>query len=152
MIGARTFVDGALRANNPVDDVEREASNIWCPEADVKPLVKIFISIGTGNPDTKAFKTNAPKTHQTLIALATETENIEQIFIERWARQFSKDRYFRFNVQQGLQNVGLEEYKQQDLIESATEEYIEHMDCKVRKRKCVENLAQKQSVCIEDFS
>lgn len=28
-IGARRFVDGALGANNPVDEVEGEASNIW---------------------------------------------------------------------------------------------------------------------------
>src|SRR5688572_2215858 len=40
-IGARNFVDGALGANNPVDQVEWEASNIWCPETgDLKPLVK----------------------------------------------------------------------------------------------------------------
>lgn len=141
-----------MGANNPVDHVEGEASNIWCPEADLKPLVKIFISIGTGNPGTKAFKANALKIHQTLIDLATETESTERKFIERWAAHFSQDRYFRFNVQQGLQTVGLDEYKEQDLIESATEEYIEHMDCKIRKRKCVENLAQKQSVCMEDIS
>jgi predicted acylesterase/phospholipase RssA len=49
-IGARKFVDGVLGANNPVDKVEGEASNIWCSEtADLKPLVKCFISIGTGS-------------------------------------------------------------------------------------------------------
>lgn len=31
-IGARQFVDGALGADNPVDEVEGEASNIWCSE------------------------------------------------------------------------------------------------------------------------
>jgi predicted acylesterase/phospholipase RssA len=30
-IGARHFVDGALGANNPVDEMEGEASDIWCP-------------------------------------------------------------------------------------------------------------------------
>lgn len=40
-IGDRTFTDGGLGANNPVDEVEGEASNIWCPETgDLKPLVK----------------------------------------------------------------------------------------------------------------
>lgn len=31
-IGDRTFADGGLGANNPVDEVEGEASNIWCSE------------------------------------------------------------------------------------------------------------------------
>lgn len=55
-IGARRFVDGALGANNPVDEVEGEASDIWCPETELKPLVKCFISIGTGNPGKKAME------------------------------------------------------------------------------------------------
>jgi hypothetical protein len=40
-----------------VDEVEGEASNIWYSETgDLKPLVKYFISIGTGNPDKKPFE------------------------------------------------------------------------------------------------
>ena len=35
------FVDGALGANNPVDEVWNEALNIWCPNDDVlEPLVQ----------------------------------------------------------------------------------------------------------------
>lgn len=58
-IGAREFEDGALGANNPVDEVEGEAGKIWSPnEGDLKPLVKCFVSIGTGNPGKKALKDN----------------------------------------------------------------------------------------------
>src|SRR5580700_10074837 len=50
-IGGRQFVDGALGANNPVDEVAGEAVSIWCSETgDLNPLVKCFISIGTGYP------------------------------------------------------------------------------------------------------
>jgi predicted acylesterase/phospholipase RssA len=43
-VGERSFADGGLGANNPVDEVEGEASNIWCVETgDLKPLVKCFI-------------------------------------------------------------------------------------------------------------
>jgi hypothetical protein len=46
-----------LGANNPVDEVEDEASKIWCSETrDPKPLAKYFISIGTGNPGKKPFE------------------------------------------------------------------------------------------------
>jgi hypothetical protein len=34
--------------------VEEEASNIWCSDSrELKPLVKCFISIGTGHPGKK---------------------------------------------------------------------------------------------------
>jgi len=58
-IGAHRFADGSLGANNPIDKVEGEALNIWCAKTgDLKPLVKCFISIGTGNPGKKAIKDN----------------------------------------------------------------------------------------------
>ena len=57
VINDHSFADGAFRANNPVNEVEGEAMNIWSPvTGDLKPLVKCFISIGTGNPGIKAFK------------------------------------------------------------------------------------------------
>lgn len=152
-IGARKFVDGALGANNPVDEVESEASNIWCPETgDLKPLVKCFISIGTGNPGKKAIEDNIVKFSKTLVAIATETEKTADRFVERWRRHFDESRYFRFNVQQGLQNVGLAEYQEQGTIEAATEEYLKHQEQKFRVRDCVQNLKQKECVFVEDFS
>ncbi|GIC94699.1 uncharacterized protein Aud_002028 [Aspergillus udagawae] len=154
LIGPRCFVDGALGANNPVDEVEGEASNIWCPDTgDLKPLVKCFISIGTGNPGKRAIEDNLFKFFsKTLVAISTETEETERKFIARWAGHFNQKRFFRFNVEQGLQNVGLTEYKEQGLIEAATHEYIAHQNQKFRVRDCVQNLRQKQCVCIENFA
>jgi predicted acylesterase/phospholipase RssA len=153
-IGDRTFTDGGLGANNPVDEVEGEASNIWCSETgDLKPLVKCFISIGTGNPGKKAFEDSMIKfIGQTVVEIATETENTERRFIARWAKHFDQKRYFRFNVDQGLQNIGLDEYKKKGAMEAATEGYLTHMTQKFRVRDCIQNLRLKQSVYIEDFS
>lgn len=55
LISARRFAGGGLGANDPVGEVEGEASNIWCEDTgDLKPQVKCIISIGTGNPGKKA--------------------------------------------------------------------------------------------------
>lgn len=150
-IGARQFVDGALGANNPVDEVEGEASNIWTSRTgDLKPLVKCFISIGTGNPGKKAIQDNMLKfLSKTLVGITTETEETERRFIARWAKHYDEKRYFRFNVDQGLQEVGLAEYKEQGRMEAATDKYLRHQAQKVRVRDCVENLQLKQSVYIE---
>lgn len=153
-IGGRQFVDGALGANNPVDEVEGEASNIWSPgTGDLKPLVKCFVSVGTGNPGRKALEDNILRfVSKSLVKIATETEETERKFIARWARHYDENRYFRFNVDQGLQDVSLEEYKEQGRIEAATDEYLKHQAQKFLVRNCARNLRQKQSVYIEDFA
>jgi predicted acylesterase/phospholipase RssA len=153
-IGARRFVDGALGANNPVDEVEGEASNIWCSETgDLKPLVKCFISIGTGKPGTKAIEDNLLKFLSiTLVDIATETENTEKNFIARWRQHYDEKRYFRLNVEQGLQRIGLAEYQEQGAIEAATDSYLNYQAQKFLVRNCVANLRQKQSVYTETFA
>jgi hypothetical protein len=153
-IGDRPFADAGLGANNPIDKVEGEASNIWCSETgDLKPLVKCFISIGTGNPGKKAFENGMIKfLWQTVVQIATETENTEKKFIARWARHFDEKRYFRFNVEQGLQEIGLDEYKKKEAIEAATERYLTYMAQKFRVRDCIQNMRIKQSMYLEDFA
>jgi predicted acylesterase/phospholipase RssA len=153
-IGARQFVDGALGANNPVDEVEGEAANIWSPGVgDLKPLVKCFVSIGTGHPGKKALEDNMVKfLSKSLVGIATETEETERKFIARWAKHYDEKRFFRFNVDQGLQDVGLAEYKEQGKMEAVTDEYLRHQAQKFRVRDCVANLQQKQSVYLEDFA
>lgn len=147
-IGVRRFVDGALGANNPVDELEEAASNIWCNQTGVlKPLVKCFISIGTGNPGKKAIEDKVLSfLSKTLIKISTETEETAKRFIARWRDLYDADRYFRFNVDQGLQEVGLHEYKEQGRIEAATQIYLENHEQVSRMRKCVRNMEQKENV------
>lgn len=137
-----------------MDEVEGEASNIWCLETgDLKPLVKCFISIGTGNPGKKPFEDSMLMfLGQTVVQIATETENAERRFIARWARHFDEKRYFRFNVEQGLQGIGLDEYKKKGVMEAATEGYLTHMAQKFRVRDCIQNMRLKKSVYLEDFA
>lgn len=153
-IGARHFKDGALGANNPVEEVEGEASDIWCSgTGDLKPLVKCFISVGTGNPGKKAIKDNLLKfLSKTLVEITTETEETAKKFLARWREHYDQKRYFRLNVDQGLQDVGLAEYREQGTIETATHQYLDDQQQVFRVRDCVGNLKQKQSVYLEDFA
>jgi hypothetical protein len=150
----RQFVDGALGANNPANEVENEAANIWSPNTgDVKPLVKCFVSIGTGHPGKKALEDNIVKfLSKSLVGIATETEKTAADCVSRWRYHFDTKRYFRFNVDQGLQDVGLAEYKEQGKMEAATDEYLRNQAQKFQVRDCVENLQQKQSVYMKDFA
>ncbi len=108
-IGSREFVDGALGANNPVEQVEGEASNIWCFETrDLKPHVKCFISIGAGYPSARAVEDSvAIFLKSTLAGIATEAEDTAQRFAACW-RPDGEDRrsYFRFNAHRGFRTWG----------------------------------------------
>ncbi|XTI85062.1 acyl transferase/acyl hydrolase/lysophospholipase [Cenococcum geophilum] len=81
-IRACRFTNSSLGTNNPINK---------CAEiGDLKPLVKYFILIGTGNPRKKAIKDNILRfLSRTLMGIATQTEKTKKRFI----------RYFRFNAQ-----------------------------------------------------
>lgn len=147
-------MDGALGANNPVEEVEGEAANIWCSETgNLKPLVKCFVSIGTGNPGKRAIEDNMLNFFsKTLVGITTETEATGRKFVARWAEHLDNKRLFRFNVEQGLQGVGLAEFAEQGTIEAVTSEYLTHQSQKFQVRDCVSNLTQKQGEYSENGS
>ncbi|KAL5330889.1 hypothetical protein ACEPPN_000414 [Leptodophora sp. 'Broadleaf-Isolate-01'] len=142
----RKFVDGGLGANNPVEQLWNEAQHIWCSsgETELSALLKCLISVGTGNPGKKPIAEGSFKFFtETLVGIATQTEDTAKVFVERHRLLYENRRYFRFNVQQGLQGVGLEEYKAAALIDAATTEYMDGQELKSAARECAMNLKQK---------
>jgi hypothetical protein len=141
----RKYVDGAIGANNPVNEVEDEASNIWCEvTGKLEPLVKCFISIGTGDPGKQSIQDRSWRfLAESVVSVATETREMDERFTGRWRAHLDK-RYFRFNVEQGLQGIGLAEYMQEAKISAATCEYLDGHGLKRRVRDCVENLRYKK--------
>ncbi|CAF9930839.1 MAG: hypothetical protein ALECFALPRED_004739 [Alectoria fallacina] len=140
------YVDAGLGRNNPVDEVWTEAQDIWSPEGnDLAALVKCFISIGTGNPGTSPIEDGALKIFtKTLKDIATETEKTAEIFARSRRGLLTQQRYFRFNVDQGLQNVGLEEYKKEKDIVSATSLYMESQHMQSQMRDCSKAMKDKE--------
>lgn len=152
----RRFVDGALGANNPSDQLWNEAQIVWCKNGEIElgDLLKCFVSIGTGNPGSRPIAEGSLRFFsETLVKIATQTEDTAKLFVARHRRLYETKRYFRFNVQQGLQNVGLEEYKAAGLIDAATAEYMDGQEVKSAAEECALNLEQKQCVYSDlDFS
>ncbi|KAF2143150.1 uncharacterized protein K452DRAFT_225410 [Aplosporella prunicola CBS 121167] len=151
-IGERGFVDGGLQLNNPVAKVEEEASDIWCPKnGELKPLVKCFVSIGTGYPKEVTVQDRTLRfLAVTAVSLASETEITAKEFIKRWRGHYDENRYFRFNVQHGLDKIGLEEYQKRGAVEEAAENYLSQQELRGSLRRCVANLKEKESVWIDN--
>ena len=154
-IGQQTYGDGGMLANNPVHEVWSEARDIWRPKSDdISPYIKCILSIGTGDPGLRSLENKIwAFAKDTLSAIATETRKTAEDFRQAHSEMFDAGRAFRFNVEQGLQDVGLEEYLKAGLILTATGSYMESQEHVDRVDRCASNLASKQcTFLLEDFS
>ncbi|KAL8797765.1 MAG: hypothetical protein Q9195_000117 [Heterodermia aff. obscurata] len=143
-IGSCHYVDGALRHNNPVLEVEAEAQDIWSSDqGNLKPLVKCFLSIGTGTPEAAALSNNWVKLAKSLTSIVTDTEEANKTFQNLWRRHMKDNRMFRFDVAKGLEKVRLDGYEQQGTIEAATKDYLDNRVQQFKLQACAENLMEK---------
>jgi predicted acylesterase/phospholipase RssA len=137
------FVDGATGANNPVVELWNQAQLMW----GVEPLegkVLCLVSVGTGIPSLKPFRDDVLHMGETLVAIATETEQTAERFRQDKSQLDSSGRYFRFNVVRGLEDIGLEESAKRKEIASATRRYIGSQDVFKQMQACAGNLAGRE--------
>jgi hypothetical protein len=147
-IGVRQYAGGDLGANNPVDQVWNEARSLWSTEENLESLVKCYISIGAGKPGRSSVEGDLSKLlTKTMSDLAMETERTAQDFEKRFPKLLDplNTRYFRFNVDSHLQDVGWEEFLQQALVEAATEDYLDETIQKNHVAQCSTLLLLKHS-------
>ncbi|RYP47753.1 hypothetical protein DL768_006221 [Monosporascus sp. mg162] len=135
------FVDGAFGANNPIYTLWNQAQDVW--GADLQNKLSCLVSIGTGVPGLKPVHDDALKIWSTLKRLATETETTAEQFRRDKSSFGNEGRYFRFNVDRGLEGIGLEESKKIKEIAAATRLYIESQAVFQQMKACANNLAER---------
>ncbi|KAF2678494.1 FabD/lysophospholipase-like protein [Lentithecium fluviatile CBS 122367] len=139
------FVDGATGANNPVVELWNQAQLMWGPDP-LEGKVKCLVSIGTGILSLKPFRDDLLHIGKTLIAIATETEQTAERFRQDKTYLDSSNRYFRFNVIRGLEDIGLEESTKRKEIAAATRRYVASQDVYKQMQACASNLASREYV------
>jgi predicted acylesterase/phospholipase RssA len=137
------FVDGATGANNPVVELWNQAQTLWGPEP-LEGRVQCLVSIGTGIPSLKPFRDDVFHIGETLVAIATETEQTAERFRRDKESLDGSSRYFRFNVVRGLEEIGLEESTKKNEIAAATRRYIESQEVFKQIQACAGNLARRE--------
>ncbi|KAG9196814.1 hypothetical protein G6514_004066, partial [Epicoccum nigrum] len=137
------FVDGATGANNPVREVWDQAQAVWGAEQPLEGQVKCLVSIGTGVPSLKPFKDDVLHIGATLVAIATETEMTAERFQRERPLLDSTGRYYRFNVDRGLEDIGLEEAKKVREMAAATRRYIGRQAVHAQMQACAGSIASR---------
>jgi hypothetical protein len=140
-INSRRSSDGGLGFNNPIYELWEEAQDVL----KYQPL-RCLVSIGTGMPGVQPVGSSLKTLFETLRAIATETQKTHERFSLSHAEN-TKGRYFRFNVDRGMENIGLDEYKRIGTMHELTRGYLDHTpglpsqleDCanKLRKQKAI---------------
>ncbi|KAF2186398.1 FabD/lysophospholipase-like protein [Zopfia rhizophila CBS 207.26] len=134
----QTFVDGAVLYNNPVQLVQREASQLW-PGRKV-----VMISVGTGAAPSKSFEGNLLAIVRSMKSILTQTERTANDFYHANPDMATDGRLFRFNVSRGLENIGLEEWKEIGAVVDATQSYLDQAETNEKLESCVERLSRQQ--------
>ena len=140
-----TFVDGAVRANNPIQLVVDEAERIW-PN---RPFGCV-VSMGTGWKNIKPIATSKPRLHEVLktlteIAMDANTKAREFANTKLGAQLQRNEKYFRFFVSQGLENINLADWEKLPWMETMTIPYLS--DNALSIIACGKNLVHPSSLC-----
>ena len=137
------FVDGATGANNPVWEVWNQAQLMWGPQP-LEGRVKCVVSIGTGVPSLKPFRDHVLHIGETLVAIATETEQTAERFRRDKSHLEDNGQYYRFNVDRGLEEIGLEESGKRKEIAAATRRYVGSQGVFKQMQACAVNIAGRE--------
>jgi hypothetical protein len=146
------FLDGATGANNPVKVACAEARDVWQIQDSIDDHLHCLISIGTGVPSVEPFGTTLKAIAKTLKAMAVETEKTAEEFLREHTKLHTNQRYFRFNVDRGLENIGLEESGKRHHIIAATRRYIILEGTKKQMDYCAETMRVIECMLEEEFS
>lgn len=106
--------------------------------------LKCLVSIGTGVPALKPVRDDVLGIWATLKELATETERTAEKFRRDKSSLDDEGRYYRFNVDRGLEQIGLEESKKKKEIAAATGRYIASQIVFKQMNACANAIARRE--------
>lgn len=152
-IGGEVFVDGALGANNPANEAFKEIQKIYgLSFAEAESRLACFTSIGTGHLGLNELTDNAWElVRETMVKIVTQTERTARDFEESHFTLFSSGRAFRFNVDHGLEAVGLDEWNQLGAIKAKTRNWLGYASHANEVGLCAKQLANNVGLLDQFF-
>ena len=135
------FTGGQTDTDNPIQMVWNEAHHVFLREGQMlEGNLKCLVSIGTGKPSLKAFSGNLQSVAHTLIRMASDTQNIANSFQYAHGELVPNHQYFRFDVDQGLEGIGLEHAARAAEIMAATRNYLQSVELGSQMHACAGRL------------
>jgi hypothetical protein len=139
-----------------VSELWNEAQDIWNSAGKLEDNIKCVVSIGTGRPSLRPFGNDFIEIARSLLAISKETESTAESFIRDKRQLYKEGRYFRFNVERGLEDIGFEDLNQRNAIISATSYYLESHEVFTRMQsfsmisKSIATLSETEAYYIQE--
>ncbi|KAF5682097.1 acyl transferase acyl hydrolase lysophospholipase [Fusarium denticulatum] len=111
-----TFIDAGFGYNNPCEYLIREAKDQFPGRDEMRVL-----SIGTGLGDVVSIKDTRASILRALKKMATTSKKVALRLDERYGET---ETYHRFNVERGLEDISLSDWKETSSISSHTHNYL----------------------------
>lgn len=130
---AETFIDGGLGFNNPIYMVLNESHDIF-PDQNINVLV----SVGTGAKTPRRVGSNLASLAKKVAEMATDaTREAEDFSFFVASRDPGlRDAYFRFDVNDGLSTIPLQEWRMLAIISQKTRTWLSKLSSKNKLEQC----------------
>ena len=131
-----TLEFGPSEFHNPIEIVYNEARSLW-PEREI-----ILVSIGAGAAPRNKFSGILGKIIETAQMASTGAEAIARKFEQEHTGTSVNTSLYRFNVREGLSDIGLEEYKSLKALEAESLKYLWMPDTSNHLLQCIRALSE----------
>lgn len=121
------WCDGAIRRNNPINEALAEVARV--PEWEGK-RIGCILSLGTGLARSRPVSSNLASFLKGALKMLTDAEDTAKVFAaSSLGRELANtNRYFRFNVPHGMEDLQLDEWKAADRMKAMTTDYLSHAE------------------------
>ena len=109
-----------MRNNNPIFAMVEQVREEWPDDH-----IACVVSIGTGRMETRGLGSDLKSVIEACTEIVTDTEQTAERFKRSYRNLIGDGRYFRFNVDQGMQGIGLEEHDKINIMAAATDGYLD---------------------------
>lgn len=138
------FTDGGTGANNPIRHLWNEAQEVFCDGSYSRLLknIRVVVSVGTGVPNLKEFGNDPLAIGKTLMDISTETEVTANGFHQTNSDLDDEGRYYRFNVDKGLAEIGLDKADEIKRVKDLTDEFLKLQTNQSAIKKCAVKMGE----------
>ncbi|ERF69251.1 hypothetical protein EPUS_09068 [Endocarpon pusillum Z07020] len=135
------FTGGRPDIDNPIQTVWNEAQHVFLrEEMMLKGNLKCLVSIGTGEPSLEAFGGNLRAVGLSIGRMAIYSRIVAHSFQSAHGELVRNHQYFRFNIDQGLEDIGLEHSTRAGDIMKATRNYLQSAELSSQIQACAGRL------------
>ena len=153
------FIDGGVGCNNPTKILIKEAKSYYRMKGYKATQPTCLVSIGTGHKDLIQLHRAASmfwfkdrsglSIAPALGEIATDCENTHDEVLLTYLENNTRDRYYRFNVPQGMQEITLDEWRKKDDIKIYTDKYLRLNQTEHELLDCVKYLSDPPQHVLE---